>query len=79
LLMEDGQQARPAEGGGTSYRLINEATGAVVGAYRTKARARLWRDRRDSEHGAYVHRIDTMAMAMATTTTVTTQHEGERK
>lgn len=39
------------------FQLINTRTGAIVGTYSTKQRARNSRDRKDNEYGAYVHRI----------------------
>ena len=39
------------------FQLLNTRTGAIVGTYLTKARARLARDQRDNAYGAYVHRI----------------------
>ena len=45
------------------FQLINSKTGAVVGTYLTRQRARLARDQRDNAWGAYVHRIVDLSQA----------------
>lgn len=39
------------------FQVVNSKTGQVVGTYSSKQRARNSRDRKDSEFGAYVHRV----------------------
>lgn len=51
------QQTAANLGDEMKYQLINIRTGAVVGTYSSKQRARNSLDRKDNEYGAYVHRI----------------------
>lgn len=39
------------------FHVINSKTGQVVAKCKTKGGARLSRDRKDNEYGAYVHRV----------------------
>lgn len=45
------------------FQLLNIRTGAIVGTYMTKQRARAARDQKDNAYGAYVHRIVDLASA----------------